>query len=110
MHFKDGDELWCDLESEDLWIKCKVNFLSTFMRDWSASFEIRLKQDQCFSELRKIIQKLVINIWNSGLKISNIYSKYVTILKLMDIGIKSSLMSTFVVNHNSVRSSEDIPD
>lgn len=45
MHFKDGDSLLCDLESEDLWIKCKVEYLSTFMRDWNACFEIRLKQD-----------------------------------------------------------------
>ena len=53
---------------------------------------------------------MVINIWNSGLKISNIYSKQITILKLLDIGIKNSLLSTFVVNNNSIRSSEEIPD
>ncbi len=89
MHFKDGDEVCCDLESEDMWLKCKVDYQSTFMREWNASFELRLKQDQLFYELKKMVQKVVIDFWNAGINSSLLYKRNITILKNLQIHIKS---------------------
>lgn len=54
-HFRDGDEVLCELQSEDLWMKCDVHYHSTFMREWTASFELRVKQDSSVFELRRMV-------------------------------------------------------
>ena len=97
MHFRDGDEVHCELQSEDLWLKCEVQFHSTFMREWNANFELRVKQDSLIIELKKMVQKVAINFWNTGISNSTLYKKQITVMKDLNVikweGVKDSLLS-----------------
>ncbi len=65
------------------------------MREWEANFELRVKQDSTVLEMKKMIQKVVINFWNIGLSSSNIYKKNITVMKELNIikkeGLRDSL-------------------
>lgn len=65
---EDGEEVFFDLESHDLWLQVVFNMLNKKEVIIYGSTELRIEKNEKLSTLKKKLQKFSINLWSKMLK------------------------------------------